>query len=43
MFAIFDHEFCKKAPKITGERFGTIRDLRKVWQSNDCKEFAKKN
>ena len=43
MFAIFDQKFCKIAPEITGEPFGTIRDLPKVWQSNDCKEFAEKN
>jgi hypothetical protein len=43
MFAIFDQQFCKDAPEITGEPFGTIRDLPKVWESIDCIEFAEKN
>ena len=36
MRALFDQSFCEKNPQVTGEEFGFIRDLEKVWSSNDC-------
>jgi hypothetical protein len=33
MVALFDQEFNKPAPEITGEKWGRIRDLSKVWNS----------
>lgn len=33
MLALFDQEYNKHAPQITGEKFGHIRDLKKVWSS----------
>jgi hypothetical protein len=33
MFALFDRDFVKLAPELTGEPYGTIRDLPKIWDS----------
>lgn len=33
MFAIFDQQFCEENSEITGEKWGFIRDLDKVWDS----------
>ena len=37
MDAIFDRNFVKEAPELTGEPYGTIRDLPKVWESEKLK------
>ena len=42
MFAIFDQTHCKKSPEITGEKFGFIRDLEKVWATKRCTGFFEK-
>lgn len=42
MFALFDQSFNKEAPELTGEKWGMIRDLNKVWASTDCQSLAKK-
>ena len=36
MRQLFDQEFCTKTPNITGEKYGMIRDLNKVWDSSFC-------
>ena len=41
MFSIFDQQFCEPNSEITGEKFGFIRDLDKVWESQACKDFQK--
>jgi hypothetical protein len=33
MFCLFDQEYNQKSPEITGEKYGIIRDLEKVWAS----------
>jgi hypothetical protein len=33
MFCLFDQDYNEKSPEITGEKFGLIRDLSKVWQA----------
>ena len=33
MFCLFDQEYNQKSREVTGERFGLIRDLEKVWAS----------
>ncbi len=43
MFAIFDQNFCQKNSKITGDKYGFVRDLRKVWSSPVCKDFYNNN
>ena len=40
MMALFDQEYNRKAPEITGERWGYIRDLSKVWASTACKNLS---
>lgn len=42
MFAIFDQQYCEPNSDVTGEKFGFIRDLDKVWDSQTCKDYAKK-
>lgn len=39
MFAIFDQSFCRPNKKITGDKYGFIRDLKSVWSSSNCKDF----
>ena len=38
MFALFDQEFNKPAPEVTGETWGRIRDLSKIWEYDDCQK-----
>jgi len=40
MRALFDQSFCEKNPQVTGEEHGFIRDLDKVWTSNDCYQLG---
>lgn len=41
MFATFDQKFCKSSPEITGEKWGFIRDLNMIWESQPCKDLYK--
>ena len=34
MFGLFDQNFSKEAPEITGEKYGRIRDPSKIWESD---------
>lgn len=33
MFCLFDQEYNQKSMEVTGEKYGLIRDLKKVWNS----------
>lgn len=39
MSALFDQEYTRAAPEITGKPYGMIRDLEKVWQSANVKRL----
>jgi hypothetical protein len=34
MYGLFDQNFSKEAPDITGEKYGRIRDPKKIWESD---------
>lgn len=38
MMAIFDQEFSEKSPEVTGEPYGFIKNLEKVWMSDHCQQ-----
>ena len=40
MFALFDQQFQKPSPEITGEKWGMIRDLDKIWSSDQIKNHS---
>lgn len=43
MLALFDQQYQnkgKEASKITGEKYGILRDLDKVWDSNSCQDLS---
>lgn len=40
MEALFDQEQCEKNSHVTGETFGFIKDLEKVWATNNCYQMA---
>lgn len=42
MIALFDQDYNKPAPDVTGEKWGTIRDLQKVWESDAVKNLSSK-
>ena len=39
MMALFDQDYNKSAPELTGDKWGMIRDLQKVWDSPACKKL----
>lgn len=39
MMALFDQDYNKAAPDITGKPYGTIRDLNQVWKSESCTQL----
>ena len=40
MFGIFDQTHCEQNSEVTGDKYGFIKDLDKVWASSLCKSSA---
>lgn len=40
MLAIFDQEYSEKNPEVTGEPYGFIKNLEKIWDSEHCQKKA---
>ena len=36
VIAIFDQNYSKMDPEITGKEYGYLRDMEKVWESEIC-------